>query len=356
MLLKKINLGSLYIFFICLFVFFIKFSTNNLFASIFKVQDIEIIEPYETNFSKSKVIDLAIEKAFIKLTSKIILSKDYKKFSKPKINIIRKFVDSFAIVDEKFINNNYIAFFEVDFSRSDVINFFEKKNIITSVPLKKNIFILPIFIDLEKKQVSLFSENFFYNKWNLENQDYYLLNYILPNEDLEDLKIIQKNLHVLERYEFKEIISKYDLKDFIIVIFFKNENNIKILSKINLNKNLSIINSNIDNFDYNEKNTLDVIRELKINYEDKWKQINQVNPSINLQLTLGIKTKNYKLIEKFEKKSNESYLISKFYIYKFSNNETIYKVIYNGTPDKFLSEFENYGFKIDKNKDIWKIE
>ena len=34
---------------------------------------------------------------------------------------------------------------------------------------------------------------------------------------------------------FKEIIDKYELNDFIIIIIFKNDQNLRILSKLNLN-------------------------------------------------------------------------------------------------------------------------
>ena len=46
-------------------------------------------------------------------------------------------------------------------------------------------------------------------------------------------------------------------------------------------------------------------------------------------------------------------LIYNSYIYKFDNQNNYYKVIFNGTPDKFLEvmSYKNYDFEI-KNK-IW---
>jgi len=34
---------------------------------------------------------------------------------------------------------------------------------------------------------------------------------------------------------------------------------------------------------------------------------------------------------------------------------TIYKIIYNGTPDKFIQEIENNGLKLDTSFRIWRI-
>ena len=40
----------------------------------------------------------------------------------------------------------------------------------------------------------------------------YLIEYILPTEDLEDINKIKKNYENIEQYDFKEIISKYNLR------------------------------------------------------------------------------------------------------------------------------------------------
>ena len=59
-------------------------------------------------------------------------------------------------------------------------------------------------------------------KWNIENEKYFLLEYILPNEDLEDISILSKNISSIEDYDFEEIINKYDIDDYIVAIIYKN--------------------------------------------------------------------------------------------------------------------------------------
>ena len=176
--------------------------------------------------------------AFKELMAKITISEDKKNLNSTNLKLIKSLVDSFTIVDEKFIENKYFAKFDVDFNKKQVLNFLERKNIFPSIPKEKNLFLMPILIDIEKKQISLFSENLFYLNWNNKNEKHYLLKYILPNEDLEDINILKKNINNIEDYDFSEIISKYDLKDYIIIIFFKNENQLRALSKLNFNKNL----------------------------------------------------------------------------------------------------------------------
>ena len=346
-----------YIFFFLYILFFFQFSTKLIYAKIYNVSDLEISGPYEIDFNKQNIIDTAFNTAFRELITKITLSTDHVKFNNTNLNIIRSLVDSFTIIDEKFINNYYFATFNVDFDKNKVLKYLEKKNVFPSIPKEKKILLIPILIDIENQEVSLFSENPFYVDWNKNNYKNHLLKYILPNEDLDDLRIISSEINNIEDYDFKKIIKKYDLNDYIIIILFKNRNNFKILSKINLNNNEIILNSFFPDIKFqNEISINKVIYELKTEYEDQWKKINQVNTSIKLPLTLSIDTKNYQLIEEFENKISSLDLVSNFYIDNFTSEITIYKIIYNSTPDKFISEIRNIGLKLDTSFKIWRIK
>ena len=98
-----------------------------------------------------------------------------------------------------------------------------------------------------------------------------------------------------------------------------------------------------------------IIKTLKTDYENQWKKINQINTSIKLPLTLSLNSQKYDLIKKFEKKLSNLDLVSNYYIDSFSSQMTIYKIIYNGTPDKFIQEIENSGLKLDISSRIWRI-
>ena len=102
-----------------------------------------------------------------------------------------------------------------------------------------------------------------------------------------------------------------------------------------------------------EEQLFEFIDNLKLVYEDFWKSQNQINTSVKLSLNISIDNSNNIKINKFEKILSEMDLIYNFSIYKFDNRNNFYKVIFNGTPDKFLEVMsdQNYDFEI-KNK-IW---
>ena len=67
----------------------------------------------------------------------------------------------------------------------------------------------------KKNEISLFSESQLFKNWNLKKEKYHQLNYILPNEDIDDYNIIKKILTnwkilILEKFQ-KNIILKISL-------------------------------------------------------------------------------------------------------------------------------------------------
>ena len=354
---KLFQRTKFYIFFSFLIIFFTKFSATYLYANNYKIQNLEISAPYEIDFDKQNIIDSAFVLAFKELIEKITISDEGSALYKKDLNLIKSLIDSFTIVDEKFIDNKYIAKFYVNFNKKQVLDFLEKENIFPSIPIEKTLFVMPVLIDLQKNQLFLFSENPFYLNWNNNNEKHYLLKYIVPNEDIEDINFLKKNINNIEDYNFNEIISKYDLNDYIIIILFKNNKNLKILSKLNFNNDQIIFNDFFSEVNFDEKESLEkVIKELKTNYENQWKKINQINTSIKLTLTISLDSKNIKLIEKFEKEISNLDLVSHYYIDYFSNENTIYKIIYNSTPKKFIEEIEKIGMNVDNSSKIWIVQ
>ena len=344
----------IYILFLFFIIFFSKFSTTAAKANTYKIVDLEISKPYDNNFNKEFVIDEAFEKAFEQIILKITTLRLDDIIKLKNLKTIYSLVDSFSIIDEKFVDNKYISKFEVEFNKRQLFDYLEKKNIFPSIPSEKNLLLIPILINNETNQISMFSENNFYVNWNKFNKKYHLLSYILPNEDIEDINIIKKNILKIEEYNFQEIVSKYIIEDYIILILFQNNNSYNALIKANLNNKKIILNKK---FVWKEGQTIEnIIDNLKLEFENQWKKLNIINISIKLPISLSVNSKNYALSQKLEKKLFELDLVSDYFIDSFTNEKIIYKIIYNSTPDKFISEFANNEFKLITNNSIWSVE
>ena len=134
LLFKKKLYFYLYIFFLIFVLIINEFSTNKAYSKNFIISDIEVEEKYDLNFNKSKVIDKGFIQAFKTLIYKMVEKKDRFKFENISLKEIKSLIENFSIIDEKFIDNKYTNKFEVQFNIKKILNFFEKKNVISSVP------------------------------------------------------------------------------------------------------------------------------------------------------------------------------------------------------------------------------
>jgi len=355
---KKLNnLNKLYIFFFSSILFINITFLTSLNANSFKIINLEISEPFELNFNKEKVMDRAFRQAFEELISSIAMSNDKTKIKNTNLIEIKNLIDSFNMRNERFVNETYIVNFNVNFNKKNTFLFFEKKNIFPSNPIRKNLILIPILVDLESDSVFLFNNNIFYENWNKKNERFNLLNYLLPTEDLEDLNLISLNSKSIEDYDFKKIIKKYDMEDYVIVIIYKNKNELQVLSKMNLNKSFKVNSKKFDNINLsNEKDFFFVLQELKLNYEDYWKKINQINTSIKLPLTISVGAKQYDKINILENALVKLDLVASYEIVKFDNQNIYIKIIYNGLPNKFINEMKTENIIINIKKSTWKVE
>ena len=354
---KKILKTFLYNFFILFFIHLFIFSTNKVNANTYKIENIEISDEYNTNFNKDDVIDKAFKNAFKILLGKIIISKDYKLIQNENIKLIKSFVESFSVVSEKFENNKYYGIFEINFNKNKILNFLRNKNIFHSRMIEKNVLFVPVFVDLGEDSLLLFDENPFYERWNKENQNHFLLNYILHNEDLDDYKLIKERINFIENYDFKEIISKYELNEnYIIFIVLKDSQNFKTFSKLHINSIKSNFKQEFESFHFKDKKKISkLIDFMKIRYDDEWKKVNLINSSIKLNIQFSINSKNITMIDKIEKLLNKIELVEKYYITNFNSNKINYSILSNSTPDKLKSEFEKHNINFSIENNIWTL-
>tara|TARA_B100000989_G_scaffold34777_1_gene22144 strand:+ start:34 stop:1113 length:1080 start_codon:yes stop_codon:yes gene_type:complete len=353
-ILQNNKLRKLYIFFVFLAVLNIFFSTGIIHAKTFSVNDVELSTPFEINFNKNEIIDEGFVQAFNQLILSIVQSKDHQKLKQISLNQIKSMVETFSIKEEKFIDEVYFIKLNVSFNKKIIFDLLETKNIFPSLPLKKNIIFIPIILYENGNQIKMFSENTIYNLWNSNINNYNLLNYVLLEEDLEDLNLIKKNIENIENYEFSEISKKYNLESYIVSIFFIGSDQVRLLSKISFDNEKTLTNTIIKNINFNSTTEINkLIETLKISFEDYWKSHNEINTSVKLPLTISVKNNDNIKIYQFEKKLSDLDLINNFYIYKFDNKNNIYKIIFNGTPDKFFKVMKNNNYEFEIVNKIW---
>ena len=101
------NFKFLYIFFLVLSLNLSFFSTNNLNAKAFLIDEIQISEKLENNFNKNTLINRGFKKAFDELMGTLVKSNDLNKTSNISLQEIKSMIETFSIKEEKFVNQSY---------------------------------------------------------------------------------------------------------------------------------------------------------------------------------------------------------------------------------------------------------
>ena len=75
-----------------------------------------------------------------------------------------------------------------------------------------------------------------------------------------------------------------------------------------------------------------------------------------MPLTISLKSNEYKKIRILENNLNKLDLVSNFEILKFNNENIYFKIIYNGSPNKFINDMKEKNVEIITHKPIWEIK
>ena len=115
--------------FLFFLIIFIKFSTISASANIYRIVNLEISKPFDKKFDKEEIIDIAFKKAFEQIILKITTLEKNQINNLTNLKTIYSLIESFSIVDERFVDNKYISKFEVEFNKKLLFNYLEKRNI-----------------------------------------------------------------------------------------------------------------------------------------------------------------------------------------------------------------------------------
>ena len=219
------NLKLLYNFFLFLALINIFFSTGKSHAKTFSINDIEISTPFEINFNKNEIIDKGFLKAFNELIFSIVQSKDQIKLKKTPINQIKGMIETFSIKEEKFVDEIYYLVLNVSFNKKNIFDLLESKNVFPSLPVKKDFLFIPVFVDQNKNQVSMFSEDKLFSSWNVNNKKY---NKTLYLNNYGQLTNAQSDTSVREYYPLQEILDSICINTNLVLGITRNNKKIEL--------------------------------------------------------------------------------------------------------------------------------
>jgi len=337
-----------------IFILIVFFKTGTLLSenNLFNVNNIELEK--KDKITNNTLADRAIKKGFNQLIAKILLKEDINKLSGMNFSSIKQLVTYYQISnisDEKKDNREYVNF-SVTFDKDKIHDLFYNRGISYSDISEKELFILPIVI--EKNEIFIFNNNFYYNNWNkiFEND---LIEFILPLENIEIIQNINVNKNNLIDIDIDDLFQEYSSKNLAIVIIEDknlNEKKAYIKTKIQgkkISKNLNFKKKELSRKKFYEK----IITETKKELIDLVKSVNMIDirtPSfLKVKLELGKKSN---LVELKSRIKNID-LIENVFVQEFNKNSMTLRIKYLGKLNKILDEFKRENINLKLINDQW---
>ena len=322
--------------------------------SVFVINNIIVSGKVDVNFTREKYIDLAFKSSFKKLMSKILTTKDLYRLGNVKINKIKKLINNFQVLDEIYIKNKYQLSLKVFYDDEKIKQFLVEKNISFSETKSISAVLFPILVI--NGEMKNFNNNYFYNQWNKVEINSELINFLLPLDDLDDLSLINKMKNKTEDINISKITNKYNSNNYAFLFMDYDNKKLNVHIKTNFEDNKISKNFfyKIDDIKNNKK--LDsILKELKIEITDIWKQSNLINLSIPLSIRLKFKHKTLNELDKLKKVFYNVSIINKYTLEELNIKNSYFKIYYYGNPKKLKTEFKKFGYTLKEDSGQWEL-
>ena len=344
----------LYIFFAIIFFFCLTFSKSLSDENVFVINNIKIEGNIDLNFSRDKYINKAFLESYQILISKILLTRDLNKIKNLDINKIKNLVDSFQVLEENFQKDKYIAVYKVFYNDRNVKKFLGKKNISFFEPKNISAIFFPVLIIND--EIQDFNESFFYKQWKMVEIKNELINFILPMEDLDDVSKIYKMRNKIEKLNIDDLVNKYNINNYVFAFMDYKKSKLKVYLKTNFNNNKTSKNFlyDLDNIN-NESKLKFILKDLKIQITDLWKQENIINLSTPLLIRVKFWHLSLENLDKLKKNLNNISIVENYSLEELNIKNSFFKIYYFGNPRKLRNELQKYGYQLTNDQGQWKI-
>ncbi|MBA1340230.1 MAG: hypothetical protein FD547_000165 [Pelagibacterales bacterium] len=341
-------------FLLTFFIIVFLFKTGNVISNsdIFDVDNITVTSNDISTQNREKLLNSAFKKGFQKLIKKILLNKDVENILKTNIKEIKYLVSSYQIHSQEQNDNLRKLIINMSFDKKRINSFFYKKNISYSDTPKTKALLIPVVI--KNDSFYLYSKNIYFEKWNIisEEEDEFI-DYILPIENIEDVMFLRNNINNLATADIKNLTSKYDIENHILLLIEpeKKNNNIFIktfLSDKNINKNFNII---ID-----EKNIEKTIIKIKDEINEIWKSQNLIDVRTPSFLNIKVEIKKINDLLSLQKSLEKIDIIENFSVVELNNEYANVKIKYFGKIEKLKRKFILKGVKMKNINNQWSLE
>ena len=337
-----------------LVILIIFLKTGNLLSdnNLFNVNNILIEKKdKETN---QQLTNRAIKKGFEQLIDRILLKENKQLVSDLNFTRIKDLVKYYNISKNLEVLNNSVNY-NITFDKYKIHKLFYEKEVSYSDINDKEFYILPIL--MKDNEIFVFSNNYFYDNWNQENNDKSLIDFILLIENIETIQIVNKLRDNLLDLNLKKIFKEYQDKNKALVLIENKDldtQRVYLWAHIQnktISKNFLIKKEKLDQNKFKEKVILTIKDEI-INLVKTQNLIDIRTPSF-LNVKFSFDKKNNLVLLNSKIKNIE--LIENTFVQEFNKNYVSLKIKYLGKLDKLLELLNKENINLELINDKWII-
>ena len=332
------------------------YSGNNVYMLTVKVD----VTRASSLKAKEEAFDIARQKAFHKLLSRLILQKDCTTFKGATIDQITPLIKSFTVKKEQHSGIRYIATLQFQFHPNKVRSLLEKNEIPFSETGTVRLALLPILIKDGQFILWEEEENLWYQAWQkpLENEGD--VHVVCPLSDLEDQIILPlKDLHDLKKPMLEALKKRYKSDDVLLALLSiekqasTEEEPLKYRGSVRYIpfalKNIQEVQT-LGTFSFSEDlpAALQTLRgKIISDIRDKWKKVytrdHKVQRSVKMRMPLTSIQSWQSTLQKI--KSIEA--VQRVEVIYFTKKETSFFVHFSGKFKQLKEKLAAEGFSLD---------
>jgi hypothetical protein len=306
-----------------------------------------------SNNYREKYLQVAFKKSFENLTNNVLKKKDQKKLLTTDLKTIKSLIENYQIIQEEILDDIYTIKVSMTFNRDLVNQFFRRKNITYSEVTKLELIVFPILT--LNSELQAFSHNKFFKEWN-EQKIFENINFILPVENVDDIEFIKNNLQFLEEIDLSELVDNYEIKNSVILILRYDEGELNVFFKVDFKgvEKAARVKFIVEDLT-NKEVRADIIKSLKININDFWKEQHLIDISAPSYLTFEIKTEKPETLKNVIKRIKKINLIDSYVVRELSKNSAKINIKYFGKIKNLQDELTDNGFEFKISHNEWSL-
>ena len=286
--------------------------------------------------------------------SKILLSKDLNKINNIKLNKIKDLINSFQILKETYQGDEYKATFKIFYNDIKVKKLLGQRNISFSLPKKISAVFFPILFANE--EIQYFNNNFFYKQWTTVEIKNELINFILPVENLDDISTLKEIKNKIDELNVESFVNKYNIKNYVFTLMHHENKLLNIYLVANFNNKKTNKNITYELNDIKNEIKLNLIlKDLKTQITDIWKEENIVNLLMPLSIKIKFQYNNLKDLDVLKNVFYKISIIDNYSLDELNIDHSFFKIYYYGNPKRLQNELLKFNYQLKNKQGLWEL-